>query len=103
MAKYDSYNAYLRSAALNALPGPKRLFNKQSQEFQVKPSISYFTNTPYQLSSSFVRNIQYSPSMKTAFVRLGNKQYWYPMTQRRLSTWLNSRSLGQHYNKYVKL
>ena len=66
-----------------------------------------FSNTPMHASSSFVRNITYKPHVSgntgTAFVRLGDKDYWYPMSMRRLSNWLNYKSLGQYYNKYIKL
>lgn len=75
----------------------------EPQEFRpVKASVP-FTNTPARASSTFVRNIRYLPNSQVSFVKLGNNTYWYRMSPRMLAQWLNSRSLGQYYNRYIKL
>lgn len=75
----------------------------EPQEFRPVQASVPFTNTPQRASSTFVRNIRYLPNSNISFVRLGKNEYWYPMTLRKLSRWLNSRSLGQYYDKYIKL
>lgn len=74
-------------------------------QFRIDDTMS-MNNTPAHAASSFIRNIRYRPGVTgngVSFVRLGKNLYWYPMTMRRLSNWLNSRSLGQYYNRYIKL
>lgn len=73
------------------------------QEFRPAQASVPFTNTPQRASSTFVRNIRYLPTSQISFVKLGNNQYWYPMSQKLLAHWLNSRSLGQWYNAHLKL
>lgn len=75
----------------------------QPQEFRPAKASVPFTNTPARASSTFVRNIRYLPQSQVSLVRLGNNPYWYRMTPRMLAQWLNSRSLGQYYNNYIKL
>lgn len=75
----------------------------EPQEFRAVAATVPFTNTPARASSMFVRNIRFLPNSRMAFVRLGKNDYLYGMTLSKLSRWLNSRSLGQFYNKYIKL
>ena len=94
-------------ANLSKLGGMHRaIAQRDGVDFKVLGNMP-FSNTPMHASSSFVRNIRYRPHISghsgTAFVTLGTKNYYYPMSLRRLSNWLNSRSLGQYYNRYIKL
>lgn len=99
---YANLMASLRIAptgnyARRAIPIGDRL------QFRVAHATQPFTNTPQRASSTFVRNLRYLPNSNTMFVRLGRNDYWYPCTLRKLAHWLNSKSLGQYYNNYVKL
>ena len=100
---FDSYQAYLTAAGLaKTNPVASSLFDKQPINFNVAKGME-FSNSPTQLSSSWVGNIKYLPYSNVAFVRLGNGEYYYGMTPRQLSAWLNSRSLGSYYNNYIKM
>lgn len=92
-----------RLAANPVKQGKAALEAMEPQEFRAARASVPFTNTPARASSTFVRNIRYLPNSQISFVRLGNNQYWYPMTMRRLAQWLNSESLGRYYNNYIKL
>lgn len=102
---YSGWNDYMRAAGLygRMSPAAAQAFKMQEQEFNVARAAVPYTNTPARASSTFVTNIRYLPSSNTAFVRLGNSTYWYPMTQRQMANWLTSNSLGRYYNNYVKL
>lgn len=77
--------------------------SKQPYYFDVDKAATPFSNTSQNLSSTWIGNIKYLPYSNVAFVKLGNSEYYYGMTPRQLSTWLNSRSLGQYYNNFIKL
>lgn len=95
---FNGYNAYSQFMATigNKVPN-------QDVSFHVARAAVPYTNNPNRASSTFVRNIRYLPNAGTAFVRLGNNQYWYGMTPRLLSQWLTSNSLGRFYNNYIRL
>lgn len=110
MGVYNGYRTYeneLRSLyALpnNRLPFPA-LYNMEKNApamFNVAAASVPYTNTPMKASSTFVRHINFLPTSKTAFVRIGNGQYVYPMTPKQLGNWLCSNSLGRFYNNYIK-
>lgn len=105
---FNSWNAYQNMMANLAIAPRGNLARRaipmgDHLQFRVAHAAQPFTNTPERASSTFVRNIRYMPNSSTIWVRLGRKDYWYPMTLRKLSRWLNSRSLGQYYDKYIKL
>lgn len=52
-------------------------------------------------SSSWIGSVAYSPGIAT--VRIGTKNYVCPMSERQLKRFLESPSLGQYFNKYLKL
>ena len=62
-----------------------------------------YQNHPDHPASTFIQRISYEPNSRIAFVRMGNSTYYYPMTERQLGAWLRSKSLGQWYNKHLKL
>lgn len=105
MATYSGYNDFLRAAGVYGRMGPaaSKAFKQQEQEFNVAAAAVPYTNTPARASSTFVRNIRYLPSSRTAFVRLGNSTYWYGMSPTQLAQWLTSNSLGRYYNNYLKM
>lgn len=105
---FNSWNAYQRMMASLSIAPTGNIARRaipigDQLRFRVAHAATPFTNNPTQASSTFVRNIRYMPNSNVSWVRLGTRDYWYPMTLRRLSNWLNSRSLGQYYNKYIKL
>jgi len=105
---FRSWNAYQNLMASLSIAPTGNLARRampigQPLTFRVAHATVPYTNTPTQASSTFVRNIRYMPNANVSWVRLGTKDYWYPMSLRRLSNWLNSRSLGQYYNRYIKL
>lgn len=62
-----------------------------------------YQNHPDHPASTFITNIRYRPNSERVFVRMGGKTYVYPLTERQLAAWMKSKSLGQWYNKYLKL
>ena len=78
-------------------------YNDTDQDYRVAEASMPATNTPDHHASTFIRNISYSPNRHTAFVTIGNRQYWYPMTDYQMAAWLRSRSLGKYYNDNIKL
>lgn len=96
---YSQFMAKLKMAN----PGLYATEQMAPQEFRAAAASQPFTNTPTRASSTFVRNIRYLPNSQTSFVKLGPNTYWYKMSPNMLSHWLNSRSLGQYYNRYIKL
>lgn len=103
---FNSWNAYQNLMATLSMAPTGNIARRAMQQpirFHVAHAAVPYTNTPSQSSSTFVRNIRYMPNANVSWVRLGTKDYWYPMSLRRLSNWLNSRSLGQYYNRYIKL
>ena len=102
---FNGWNPYQLFLAILRLVNPPAARTVQTNEpitFHIQGTAP-FNNTPAHASSSFIRNIRYNPHGSIAYVRLGTRDYWYPMTMRRLSNWLNYNSLGRYYNKYVKL
>lgn len=97
------YERMQRMAEFNPNPIIRNNVAKRDMEFNVAKAAMPRTNTEFRASSTFINNIRYLPSSNTAFVRIGNSTYWYPMTLRQMSTWLRSNSLGGYYNKFVKL
>ena len=54
-------------------------------------------------ASTFIQRISYEPRSNMVFVRMGNRMYYYPMTETELNAWLTSKSLGHWYNEHLKL
>lgn len=102
---WTGWNPYRDFIARLAMSNPAKSLIEQNipQEFRPAAASVPFTNTPERASSTFVRNIRYLPQSQVSLVRLGNNPYWYRMSPRMLAQWLNSRSLGQYYNNYIKL
>ena len=76
---------------------------KQVQEYRVASAAAPYSNVPGYPASTFITNVRYRPNSERVFVRMGGKTYVYPLTERQLAAWMKSKSLGQWYNKYLKL
>jgi len=76
---------------------------QKDQEYRVIEADEPYSNVPGYPASTFIKNIRYRPSKRTATVRIGNKEYYYPMTEMQMVRWLRSPSLGQWYNLHMKL
>lgn len=100
---WNDYERMKRMAAVNPNPAFRNNVENRDMEFNVAAAAVPYTNTPARASSTFVRNIRYLPSSRTAFVRLGNSTYWYGMSPTQLAQWLTSNSLGRYYNNYLKM
>lgn len=99
---YTPYEQLMRTlAATNPVAG--KAFYDAPVTFRPARAAVPYTNTPQRASSTFVRNIRYTPATNSVMVKLGNNNYWYNMSPRMLSLWLTSDSLGRFYNKHVKL
>jgi len=73
------------------------------QEYRVAEAAEPYSNVPDYPASTFIKNIKYTPSERKATVRIGNTEYYYPMTEMQMVRWLRSPSLGQWYNLHMKL
>lgn len=73
------------------------------QEYRVIQVDEPYSNVPDYPASTFITNIKYRPRERKAYVTMGNKVYWYPMTEMQMVRWLRSPSLGQWYNLHMKL
>lgn len=60
-------------------------------------------NTNAFASSSWIDEIEYLPDMGLAIMKTDGREYYYPMTARQVGNWVTSNSLGQYYNRLVKL
>ena len=99
---YGPYEQFIKKLAV---ANPSMLFKVKSepQEFVPVHASTAGRNTPERAASTFIGNIRHMPYSQMSFVRIGNGSYVYPMSQQQLAAWLRSKSLGQHYNNYIKL
>lgn len=99
---YSPYEDFLLRLKLSN-PTQYYVVKNAQQRFNVDKASTYGSNSPYNAASTFIGNIRYMPYSRTAFVRIGNGSYFYPMSDQQLAAWLKSKSLGQYYNNYIKL
>ena len=99
---YTPYEDFIRRLAMT---NPARLPKEASktQQFNVETVSKPFMNNPAHSSSTFIKRIVYMPDSSQVLVTLGNSKYVYPMSRTQLARWMTSDSLGQHYNRYIKL
>lgn len=99
---YAPYEKFIKKLAV---ANPSVLFKTKSepQEFVPVRAATAGRNTPERAASTFIGKIRYLPYSKMSFVHIGNGSYVYPMREQQLAAWLRSKSLGQHYNNYIKL
>lgn len=103
-AGYNPYQQWIRQTRVtNPTLASANALSKQPQEFRVQYAATYGSNSSEQASSTFIRRFRYDPYARRVFVTIGNSQYWYNMGPRQLSLWLTQKSLGEYYNRFVKL
>lgn len=103
--RWTGYGPYEQFIQKLAAANPSMLFKTKSepQEFMPVHAATSGKNTPEHAASTFIGNIRYLPYSQMSFVHIGNGSYVYPMSEQQLAAWLRSKSLGQHYNNYIKL
>ena len=99
---YTPYEDFIRRLAVTN-PTKAAIEEMSPQEFHAEAAAEPFKNRPSRAASTFVRRIRYFPFSQVSLVTLGNSQYVYPMSKPQLARWMNSNSLGQYYNRYIKL
>lgn len=99
---YTPYEDFIRRLSVTN-PTRAAIEEMSPQEYRVAAASVSGTNNPSRASSTFVRRIRYMPASQVSLVTLGNSQYVYPMSKPQLARWMTSNSLGQYYNRYIKL
>ena len=82
--------------ALRQLPDP----NKDTADFTPMIATYYYSNTPVQSSSTWVRQVTFNPLMNN--IRI-NRKYDYPANRTVLRLMMSSKSLGRYFNRHFKL
>lgn len=105
MATFNGYTPYeefmKKLAAFN--PTVQYSIKSEPANFAVAKATTTGANTPVQAASTFINRITYMPLSHRAFVNIGNNRYWYLLTDKQMSDWMKSQSLGRYYNNYIKL
>ena len=94
----DSFTAFWQKLLGNTSDEPQL-----NQEYRVAQVEDPYQNRPGYPASTFITNIRYRPKSNRVFVRMGGKTYVYPMNETLMAKWMSSNSLGQWYNKHLKL
>lgn len=81
---------------LKQLPNP----NKDTADFTPMLATYYYSNTPGQSSSTWVRQVTFNPRMNN--IRI-NGNYVYPANRTVLRLMMGSKSLGRYFNRHFKL
>lgn len=73
-----------------------------SNSITITPMKSFVAgmNNPYQAQSTFIGPTTFQDDV--ADVRVGNRNYLYPMTEDEFIDWFSSNSLGKYFNENVK-
>ena len=82
--------------ALRQLPNPK----KDTADFTPMLATYYYSNTPGQSSSTWVRQVTFNPRMNRIQI---NGNYVYPANRTVLRLMMGSKSLGRYFNRHFKL
>ena len=82
--------------ALRQLPDP----NKDTADFTPMLATYYYSNTPVQSSSTWVRQVTFNPLMNN--IRI-NRKYDYPANRTVLRLMMSSKSLGRYFNRHFRL
>ena len=81
---------------LRQLPDPK----KDIADFTPMLATYYYSNTPGQSSSTWVRRVTFNPLMNNILI---NRKYDYPANRTVLRLMMGSKSLGRYYNRHFRL
>ena len=82
--------------ALRQLPDPK----KDTSDFTPMLATYYYSNTPGQSSSTWVRQVTFNPRMNN--IRI-NRKYDCPANRTVLRLMMGSKSLGRYFNRHFRL
>lgn len=82
--------------ALRQLPDPK----KDTVDFRPMIATYYYSNTPGQSSSTWVRQVTFNPRMNN--IRI-NRKYDCPANITVLRLLMGSKSLGRYFNRHFRL
>ena len=82
--------------ALRQLPDP----NKDTTDFTPMIATYYYSNTPGQSSSTWVRQVTFNPRMNN--IRI-NRKYDCPANRTVLRLMMGSKSLGRYFNRHFRL
>ena len=81
---------------LRQLPDPK----KDTADFTPMLATYYYSNTPGQSSSTWVRQVTFNPRMNN--IRI-NRKYDCPANRTVLRLMMSSKSLGRYFNRHFRL
>ena len=81
---------------LRQLPDPK----KDTADFTPMLATYYYSNTPGQSSSTWVRQVTFNPLLNNIQI---NGNYVYPANRTVLRLMMGSKSLGRYFNRHFKL
>ena len=82
--------------ALRQLPDPK----KDTSDFTPMLATYYYSNTPGQSSSTWVRQVTFNPLLNNILI---NRKYDYPANRTVLRLMMGSKSLGRYFNRHFRL
>ena len=82
--------------ALRQLPDP----NKDTTDFTPMLATYYYSNTPGQSSSTWVRQVTFNPRMNN--IRI-NRKYDCPANRTVLRLMMSSKSLGRYFNRQFRV
>ena len=82
--------------ALRQLPDP----NKDTTDFTPMLATYYYSNTPGQSSSTWVRQVTFNPRMNNIPI---NRKYDCPANRTVLRLMMSSKSLGRYFNRHFRL
>ena len=82
--------------ALRQLPDP----NKDTTDFTPMLATYYYSNTPGQSSSTWVRQVTFNPRMNN--IRI-NRKYDCPANRTAFRLMMSSKSLGRYFNRHFRL
>ena len=81
---------------LRQLPNP----NKDTADFTPMIATYYYSNTPGQSSSTWVRQVKFNPLLNNIQI---NRKYDYPANRTVLRLMMGSKSLGRYFNRHFKV
>lgn len=81
---------------LRQLPDP----NKDTADFTPMLATYYYSNTPGQSSSTWVRQVTFNPVTKNIQI---NRKYNCPANRTVLRLMMGSKSLGRYFNRHFRL
>ena len=82
--------------ALRQLPDPK----KDTADFTPMLATYYYSNTPGQSSSTWVRQVTFNPLLNNILI---NRKYDCPANRTVLRLMMSSKSLGRYFNRHFRL